>query len=140
MTREDLKNLLLSLQEEDFYKNVDLHIHSYESDGRLSPIEIVKQAKKRDLKYISITDHNTIEAYLTTNILSEDIVIPGVEFDCYYKGNILHILGYGIDIDSDILKPLYAKAKLGRSRNIIRLLNLRNPENVIKSIMILSVH
>lgn len=134
MTREDLKKLLLSLKEEDFYKNVDLHIHSYESDGSLSPVEIVRQAKNRSLKYISITDHNTIEAYINTNILSENIIIPGVEFDCYYKGNILHILGYGIDIDSDILKPLYAKTKLGRSRNIVRLLNLRKPEEVIERI------
>lgn len=134
MQKEDLKNILLSLTEEDFYKRADLHIHSYESDGSLSPKEIIKQAKDRNLRYISITDHNTIEAYLSTNILAEEIVIPGVEFDCYYKGNILHILGYGIDIDSKALMPLYAKTKPGRSRNIVRLCHLRRPEEVIEKI------
>ena len=134
MFREDLKKLLQSFREEDFYKNVDLHIHSYESDGSLSPVEIVKQAKERGLKYISITDHNTIEAYLSTNILKEDIIIPAVEFDCFYKGNLLHILGYGIDIDSEGLKPLYAKNKAERSRNIVRLFYLRKPEEVIEKI------
>ena len=99
MTREELKNLLLSFKEEDYYKNVDLHIHSCESDGKMTPNEIVEQAKLQSKKYIAISDHNTIDAYLSTNILSEDIVIPAVEFDCFYKGVLIHILGYGIDIE-----------------------------------------
>lgn len=134
MTRDELKNLLLSLKEEDFYNSVDLHIHSYESDGKMSPCEIVKQAKERNLKYIAIADHNTVEAYISTNILAEEIVIPAVEFDCYYKGNLLHILGYGIDIDNENLKSLYSKTKAGRRKNIVRLLNLRTPEEVIDKI------
>lgn len=134
MIREDLKTILLSLKEEDFYKNADLHIHSYESDGTLSPLDIVKQAKERNLKYIAIADHNTIDAYLNTNILAENIVIPAVEFDCLYKGVLIHILGYGIDIDNKELKSLYAKTKLGRSKNIVRLFNLRSPKTVIEKI------
>lgn len=134
MRREELKNILLSLKKEDFYKNADLHIHSYESDGTLSPVDIVKQAKERGLKYIAIADHNTVNAYLTTNILAEKIVIPAVEFDCVYKGVMLHILGYGIDIDNEGLKSLYAKTKLGRSKNLIRLFRMRNPKEVITKI------
>ena len=134
MIREDLKNIFLSLKEDDFYKNADLHIHSYESDGVLSPLEIVKQAKERNLKYIAITDHNTIEAYINTNILSENFIIPAIEFDCFYKGTLLHILGYGIDIDNKPLKELFAKTKLGTCRNFIRLFNLRSPQDVIKKI------
>lgn len=134
MTKEEIKKLLLSFTQEDYYKNVDLHIHSYESDGTLSPIEIVKQAKERNLKYIAIADHNTIDAYINTNILAEDIVIPAVEFDCYYKGNLLHILGYGINIDSPVLKSMYSQTKAGRSKNIVRLFNLRHPNEVINKI------
>ena len=131
MIKEDLKKLLLSFKQEDFYKNVDLHIHSYESDGKLSPVEIVKQAKERNLKYIAISDHNSIDAYLNTNILSEEIVIPAVEFDCFYKGTLLHVLGYGIDIDNKELKNICAKTKAGKTFNIVRLFQLRNPKIVI---------
>ena len=131
MIKKDLKKLLLSFNQEDFYKNVDLHIHSYESDGKLSPVEIVKQAKERNLKYIAISDHNSIDAYLNTNILSEEIVIPAVEFDCFYKGTLLHVLGYGIDIDNKELKNICAKTKAGKTFNIIRLFQLRNPKIVI---------
>ena len=41
---------------------VDLHMHSYYSDGSFSPCEVVELAKQKGLGFISITDHNTIEA------------------------------------------------------------------------------
>lgn len=134
MIREDLKNLLLSFKEEDFYKNVDLHIHSCESDGEMTPYEIIEKAKEQGKKYIAISDHNTIDAYLSTNILKEDIVIPAVEFDCFYKGVLIHILGYGIDIDNEDIKSLYAKSKIGKTLNIYRFFRLRNPKKVIEKI------
>lgn len=134
MIKEELKKLLLSFKEEDFYKNVDLHIHSYESDGKLSPVDIVKQAKEKNLKYIAICDHNSIDAYLNTNILAEPIVIPAVEFDCFYKGTLMHIIGYGINIDDKHLRKSCAKTKAEKTFNIVRLFHLRHPKDVIKLI------
>ncbi len=134
MLKEDLKKLLLSFNEYDYFKNVDLHIHSCESDGKMSPVEILEQAKIQNKKYIAIADHNTIEAYCSTNILSDDTVISAVEFDCYYKYNIIHILGYGIDIDNPEIKSLMAKSKLGTKFNFYRAMHLRNPKTVIEKI------
>ena len=134
MRKEELKKLLSSFCEEDYYKNIDLHVHSNESDGKMSPREIVEQAKRKGLKYVSICDHNTIDAYLNTNILSEDMVITGVEFDCFYKGVLIHILGYGIDVDNKEIRSLFANSKLGRSSNFYRIMKLRNPKEVIEKI------
>ena len=47
---------------------VDLHIHSYYSDGTMSPKEIVKEAKNKNLGVISITDHNVLDYIFSTNI------------------------------------------------------------------------
>ncbi len=134
MTKEDLKNLILSFKEEDYYKNVDLHIHSCESDGEMTPYEIVEQAKQKGKKFIAISDHNTIDAYLSTNILKEKIVIPAVEFDCFYKGILIHIIGYGINIDNEEIKYLYASNNLGKKFNLYRLFKLRDPKTVIEKI------
>ncbi|MBQ8886662.1 MAG: PHP domain-containing protein [Candidatus Gastranaerophilales bacterium] len=134
MRREEIKNLLLSFTAEDFFKNVDLHIHSNESDGKMSPYEIVEQAKAQGKKYIAICDHNTIDAYLSTNILREEIVIPSVEFDCFYKGVLIHILGYGIDIDNKEIKSLFATSHNAKTHNFFRLFHLRNPKEVIEKI------
>ncbi len=134
MIKEDLKNLLLSFKEEDYYKNVDLHIHSCESDGEMTPYEIIEQARKKNKKYIAISDHNTIDAYLSTNILKEEIIIPAVEFDCFFQGVLIHILGYGIDIDNEDIKSLYATNNLGKKFNLYRIFKLRNPKTVIEKI------
>ncbi len=39
---------------------IDLHIHSQSSDGALTVEEIVKEAKLRNIGFMSITDHDSI--------------------------------------------------------------------------------
>ncbi|MBQ3641429.1 PHP domain-containing protein [bacterium] len=134
MQREDLKNLLNSFKKEDFYKNVDLHIHSNNSDGEMSPEQIIEQAQTQNMKYISICDHNCVDAYSNNEILSNPIIIPSVEFDCFYKGVLIHILGYGIDVNNSDLAKLYADNKNDKTCNFHRILKLRNPKDVIETI------
>lgn len=134
MERKNLKKLLLSLSEEDYKTKADLHIHSNKSDGEMTPIEIIEQAKIKDKKYISITDHNNIDAYLSTNILAEENVISGVEFDCFHKGVLIHILGYGINIDNEEIKSLFASSILGSRYTLFRVLKLRKAKDVIEKI------
>ncbi len=40
--------------------SLDLHLHTYHSDGRWSPTEVVENAVKVKLKHIAITDHDTV--------------------------------------------------------------------------------
>ena len=134
MKKEDLKKLLTSFKEEDFYKRVDLHIHSCFSDGQMRPEQIIEQASSSGMKYISISDHNCIDAYFDEKIYNNPIIIPAIEFDCIYKGILIHILGYGIDIHNKDLQKLFAKNRAGKKCNFHRILNLRNPKEVIESI------
>lgn len=85
---------------------IDLHIHSQYSDGSLSVIKILQEAEKRKLNYISITDHDCIDAYNEVkNINISDYysgkIIIGCEFKCFLKEyNIpIEILGYNIQIE-----------------------------------------
>ena len=63
---------------------VDLHMHSYYSDGSFSPCEVVELAKQKGLGFISITDHNTIEAHeefeLACSINSSNVVATSNPF------------------------------------------------------------
>lgn len=82
---------------------IDLHIHSTYSDGSNSPTEILRIAQEQKLEYISITDHNSVDAYnelRKTRNLFEGKIISGVEISTSYKGQNIEILGYGIDIKS----------------------------------------
>ena len=82
----DYKELIKSFTKENFLNNVNLHIHTKFSDGELSVEELLKQARDKGFEYIAVTDHNTVNAYLETDLLNENFVITGVEFDCWYKG------------------------------------------------------
>jgi predicted metal-dependent phosphoesterase TrpH len=81
---------------------VDLHIHSSYSDGNLSPEQLLKLAGESGIKIMSITDHDSVEAYFQLGDGDIDKVyagklIPGVELTTTYNGEVIEILGYNID-------------------------------------------
>lgn len=131
---KNIKELLKSFSQEDFEKNVNLHIHSNFSDGKLSPQALIEDAKEKNYRFIAISDHNTVDAYIQTDILKESVVIPAIEFDCWYKGVLVHILGYGIDVRNKELAKICAKTKKETEADMVRLFNHRHPKNVINAI------
>ena len=133
---KNITELLSSLTRNDFENCVDLHIHSNFSDGKLSPEELIRDAKNKGYKLIAISDHNTVEAYKKTDILNNENpeVITAIEFDCWYKGVLVHLLGYGIDVYNNELLSFCAKTKKETEADIIRLLNHRHPKDVINAI------
>ena len=92
---------------------IDLHIHTTNSDGEFSVVQMLEKAESKGLNIISITDHNNINAYDEINsmnvrkLYSGEIVI-GVELEFIYKGRLFDMLGYGIDLEvmkkSEIIK------------------------------------
>lgn len=127
------KELIKSFKKEDFINNkINLHIHSKYSDGEAEFTSLAHQAKEKGYKYISITDHNTIQGHL--DYPNSEIIIPGVEFDVWYKYIFLHLLAYGIDINNEEMKLYYAKDKRGTEMDIIRFFSKRNIKNLINAI------
>ncbi|MBI4296632.1 MAG: PHP domain-containing protein [Chloroflexi bacterium] len=80
---------------------VDLHLHSTASDGRLSPAEVVRQSAKLGLTVIAITDHDSVggiaAALEAARAFPQLRVIPGVELNTDVPGGEVHVLGYFID-------------------------------------------
>ncbi|MDD2840550.1 MAG: PHP domain-containing protein [Rickettsiales bacterium] len=92
----------------------DFHLHTYHSDGRLSVIELLKLAEVSGLKYISITDHNTINAY--KDLKNIDIkkyfsgkIVFGIEMETKFDGCGIEVLGYGFDLNKLSANPLMKK-------------------------------
>ena len=81
---------------------IDLHIHTNKSDGEYSPKEIIDEAKKLGVSVISITDHDTIDAYseeLFSYAKAKEIkIIPGVEISTKIEKAGIHVLGYNFDL------------------------------------------
>lgn len=132
---KNYKELIKSFTQEDYENTVNLHIHSVFSDGEVSAEDLVGQAKSKGLKYIAISDHNTLNAYLKTDILKEDIVIPAIEFDSWCGSVFLHMLGYGIDVNNKEIQALCAKSKRGTEADWIRILAFdKHPKKLINAI------
>ena len=104
-------------------KYADLHIHSNFSDGIKSPEEIVDSAIKDNIKYISITDHDSIASQYVTRKNYEDLnIIPGIELSSEFNEMELHILGYFIDIDNKELKAVINELNTQRMKRVEEIL------------------
>ena len=120
---------------EDFLnKKVNLHLHSTFSDGEGDVNEILKQAQELGYKKIAFCDHNTLEAYHKTDILKEDIIIPGIEFDVWCGYVFMHLLAYNIDVNNKELLSFCAKNKKETELDIIRIFSTRDIKKLIKAI------
>jgi len=84
-------------------KNSDLHTHSYYSDGQISPKNLVRLAKKRGIKNLALTDHNSVKGIKEAIKEGEKIgvnVIPGIEIVA--EGG--EVLGFFVDIKNKNLE------------------------------------
>lgn len=84
---------------------VDLHTHTNVSDGTLTPGELVQEAVKRKIQILSITDHDTADAYnkINPSDYPELLVIPGVEFSCEWQKTGIHVVGLNVEPGSAAL-------------------------------------
>lgn len=106
-------------------KRIDLHVHSNQSDGTLSPKELVRHAFSCCLSAFALTDHDNING-LAEAIKEADHcnmeVIPGIEFSTEYHGTDLHIVGLDFDWnDPDFLPSVqfYQEERLRRNQKMI---------------------
>jgi predicted metal-dependent phosphoesterase TrpH len=106
-------------------KSADMHIHSTESDGVLTPEEIVEWGKKKNLFAISVTDHDCISGVERAEECASRLgieVIPGIELSTEYCGAEVHILGYFIDYKSAELESFLSKLQLSRLQRLEKMI------------------
>ncbi|MCX6986719.1 MAG: PHP domain-containing protein [Chlamydiae bacterium] len=101
----------------------DLHTHTLYSDGSCTPKELIDLAVEAGLQALSITDHDTVEAYKEAIPYAKDkglLLGTGVEFSSIYKTQNVHILGYNFDIDNPLLQAFCQQQQERRkNRNLI---------------------
>lgn len=103
----------------------DLHCHTTCSDGSLSPQEIVQLAKDCGLAGLSITDHDTIDAYALALPEAKKVgiqLLPGVEFSAAHENVSVHILGYAYDVNNSDIRDFclrHTQRREGRNQAIL---------------------
>ena len=109
--------------------NVDLHCHTNMSDGSLTPEQLVELANERALDILSITDHDTLDAYSAIKVIPPRLqLITGIEFSSQWRKQGIHIVGLNVDPLSESIifgVAQQKKARLDRAEKIAeRLSNL----------------
>jgi len=108
----------------------DLHCHSYYSDGEDSPFELLAKAKAAGLQGLSITDHDTMEAY-SPDVFEEAKrlkiqLLTGIELSSELQDASIHVLGYGFDWKNTHFQQFLAESrKRRRTRNLAILEKLK---------------
>ena len=114
----------------------DLHMHSTLSDGRLSPFDVIKRAKKNGADIIALTDHDicgNVEENIALAMEQGIAFIPGIELSTVHENKSVHVLGYFRD-DSYKSKDMisyYKEIKEARENRAMKFLtNLKEIFNI----------
>ena len=118
---------------------VDLHSHSNCSDGKLSPDELTQRALSLSIDILSITDHDTTEAYkkVTPIETSRLTLVPGIEFSTHWNKIGIHILGLNIKLNNESLREgitFQQHARLKRAEHISEKLSKLGIEDPLPSV------
>jgi hypothetical protein len=118
---------------------IDLHIHSNHSDGALSVKEIVREAKLRNIGFMSITDHDSIDCQEIAMDLAGKAgirYVSGVELNVtfshpkYHQGKpgSLDFLGYQFDAKNKALADKLRQMANYREERAAKILSNLNAE------------
>ena len=115
----------------------DFHCHSNNSDGILNPTQLVKKAKKNGVKYLAITDHDSISGIHEAKKIAKEIkgihIISGIELSIDVLEEDVHILGIFInEKNSELINKLRKLKKARNSRAKELLVELKKDKIIIE--------
>lgn len=111
----------------------DLHTHTTCSDGSFSPTQLLQEASVLKLKGLSITDHDTLNAYQEILPLAQSLnitLLSGVEFSSLCGKTSVHILAYGFSLKNPIIIALCEKHLIRRKERCLEMLTLLKAHNL----------
>ena len=114
---------------------IDLHMHSAISDGTDTPAELLSRVRTAGIDVFSLTDHDAIDGCRQIRALltqSDPQFLYGVEFSCKDAYGKYHILGYGYDPDSPMIRSVVEAGHANRMKKLgLRLERLKADYGIV---------
>ena len=118
---------------------IDLHVHSKSSDGALPVDAVIREAKRRHIEFMSITDHDSIDCQEVAVGLAGQVgirYVSGVELNVtfahprYREGKPVSsdFLGYQFDVANRALKAKLQQMAAYREERAAKILSNLNAE------------
>ncbi len=92
----------------------DFHVHTRMSDGAFSPSDVVRMAKNEGIQWLSITDHDSMDAYSEAVPAAQALdmtLICGVELSTSLNQKDCHLLVYGLAADHPVMRETLQSQK-----------------------------
>lgn len=116
--------------------DLDLHLHSTASDGRLPPRAVVARALEARLDVIALSDHDTVAGVAEARAAAEGQplhLIPALEVSSTSDDTEIHILGYFVDPEHDALQGHGQEASRRRRRRLEAMVERLDDQGVVVS-------
>ncbi|RIK46176.1 MAG: PHP domain-containing protein [Chloroflexi bacterium] len=87
---------------------VDLHLHTFASDGRWTHEALVDYLTERQFTVAAIADHDTMHSVPGVTQLARErgiTIVPAVEMTTRWNGRQVHLLVYGVDVADPRSEP-----------------------------------
>src|SRR5262249_32278133 len=104
---------------------VDLHSHTTASDGTLPPADLVREAARRGLRVLAITDHDSTEGL--AEAMAEAArrpplpIVPGIGINCDVERAAIRVLGYCMDYGAAWFQDFCARQREERRARVYRM-------------------
>ena len=105
---------------------VDFHLHTTESDGRLTPEELVELVASSGVRIMAVTDHDSTfaieRAQTAASRYPNLVVIPGLEISADVPRGEVHLLVYYPEYHEEAFQQTLEKlrqGRVGRSRKMV---------------------
>ena len=92
--------------------SIDLHLHSCLSDGNLTPMELLRDARDAGIGILALTDHNDTEDLTAYRAAFPELtLIQGSEITCRYRApdgteHEIHVVALGFDPQNPQLRAV----------------------------------
>ncbi|WP_069803604.1 PHP domain-containing protein [Thermogemmatispora onikobensis] len=97
---------------------IDLHMHTTYSDGRWTADQLIDYLVQEGFALVAVTDHDRVDTINTVRQLAASKglrVLVGVEMSTTWRNHSAHVLCYGFDPETTLLREVIADVK-GRQR------------------------
>lgn len=105
---------------------VDLHCHSYISDGQLAPKEVVELAHQNGADMMALTDHDHLGGVKEAQQAADKLgikLISGVEVSTTWQGRSIHVVGLCVDLNDELFEKRLKTIRSGRQERLKQISN-----------------
>lgn len=106
---------------------IDLHTHSWCSDGTESPSAVVGEAARAGVDVVALTDHDVVSGWVEADLAGREhgvVVVPGMEISCSWQGTSVHLLAYLPDPRDTALRAELEASRASRVTRIRAMIDL----------------